>query len=278
MRRSIHLSGLALGAVLSLAAPLAMAWGPLGHSIVADLAQRQLSPEASAEVQRLLAPDHTRQLAYIASWPDMIQDDPGQAGLWQQTRRQHYINFGSADCRYVPERDCRGGQCVVAGLQHYVEVLSDRKLPDAQRLQALKFVVHFVGDEHQPLHDGYRDDKGGNAYQVQFDGRGSNLHRVWDSGLLGTRHLGWQAYADKLAAEGPLGAPDFNATGVERYAAWAEASCRITRDQGVYPAGHVIEASYVTSRLPIAEQQLRIAGRHLAEVLNESLGTAGGKP
>lgn len=264
--------GLALG--LFLAAPAAMAWGPEGHSIVASLAQRQLTPAAEAEVEHLLAPEHTRQLADIASWPDQIQDDPALGALWQQTRRQHYIDFGSSDCHYVAARDCREGQCVVAGLQHYTRVLADRRQPDAVRLQALKFVVHFVGDEHQPLHDGYRDDKGGNAYQVQFGGRGSNLHRVWDSGLLGTRHLDWKAYADALAAEGPVSLPAEPADGDARYAAWAEASCRISRDRGVYPSGHVIDDRYVQAERPIAEQQLRIAGRHLAEVLNASLGPA----
>ncbi len=261
-----------LGLALSLAAPLAMAWGPEGHRIVAELAQRRLTPSAEAEVVRLLAPDHTRRLADVASWPDEMQDDPTLGSLWKQTRRQHYVDFGAGDCHYVPERDCRDGQCVVAGLQHYVSLLSDHGRPDAERLQALKFVVHFVGDEHQPLHAGYRDDKGGNAYQVQFAGRGSNLHRVWDSGLLGTRHLSWQAYADRLVAEGPVRLPATSAHPDNVYADWAEESCRISRDQGVYPSGHVIEPSYVDAELPIADLRLRIAGQRLAEVLNESLG------
>ncbi|MHC1480099.1 S1/P1 nuclease [Frateuria aurantia] len=270
-------SAVALGLALTLTAPMAMAWGPEGHSIVAALAQQQLNPAAEAEVIRLLAPEHTRELADIASWPDQIQDDPALTDLWHQTRQLHYIDFGSGDCHYVPERDCKDGQCVVAGLQHYVEVLSNRSLPDAERLQALKFVVHFVGDEHQPLHDSYRDDKGGNTFQVQFDGRGSNLHRVWDSGMLWSQHLSWQAYAAKLAAEGPVTLPP-ETKGTDPYADWAEESCRISRDQGVYPSGHVIDQHYVDAELPIAEAQLRIAGKRLADVLDASLGTASGKP
>ncbi|HEY8682829.1 MAG TPA: S1/P1 nuclease, partial [Rhodanobacter sp.] len=174
------------------------AWGPLGHSVVAELAQRHLSPGAEAEVERLLAPEHTRSLADIANWPDQLQDDPALAELWKQTRSLHYINFHDSDCDYVPPRDCRDGRCVVGGLEHYVAVLGDRSQPDAMRREALKFVVHFVGDIHQPLHAGYRDDKGGNTYQVQFDGKGSNLHKVWDSGMLYSRHLDWQAYAQAL--------------------------------------------------------------------------------
>lgn len=253
--------------------PAAQAWGPLGHSIVAALAQKHLSPAAEAEVEHLLAADHTTRLADIASWPDQIQDDPAMATLWQQTRKLHYINFrGGPACDYVPQRDCRDGECVVDGLAHYVAILGDKSQPDAVRLQALKFVVHFVGDEHQPLHDGYRDDLGGNRYQLQFEGNGTNLHRVWDSGMLKTRGLDWQAYAQKLDAEGPVALPPNDAPLDNPYAQWAEESCRITAQPGFYPDSHKIGQAYVDAELPVAETQLRIAGRRLAEVLNLALG------
>ena len=252
--------------------PAAQAWGPLGHSIVAALAQKQLSPAAEAEVEHLLALDHTTQLADIASWPDEIQDDPALATLWKQTRKLHYIDFrGGPTCDYVPQRDCRNGECVVDGLAHYVAILGDKSQPDAVRLQALTFVVHFVGDIHQPLHAGYRDDLGGNKYQVQFEGKGTNLHRVWDSGMLGTRGLDWPAYAQKLEAEGPVTLPPNIAPLDNPYAQWAEESCRITAEPGFYPASHKIDQAYVDAELPVAESQLRIAGRRLAEVLNLAL-------
>jgi hypothetical protein len=255
-----------------LLAPAARAWGPLGHSIVAALAQRHLSPAAGLEVERLLAADHTTRLADVANWPDQLQDDPAQATLWQRTRKLHYINFrGGPACDYVPPRDCRDGECVVAGVAHYVAILGDRSRSDAARLAALKFVVHFVGDMHQPLHAGYRDDLGGNRYQVQFEGQGSNLHRVWDSGLLATRGLDWQAYARKLDAEGPVRLPSPIAPLDDPYAQWAEESCRLTAAPGFYPDGHKIGRAYVDAELPVAENQLRIAGRRLAEVLNLAL-------
>ena len=204
------------------------AWGPLGHAIVANLAQRQLSPAAQAEVARLLAPEHTNSLVAIASWPDQLQNDPAQAALWRQTRSLHYVNFQGADCDYVPPRDCRDGRCVIGALAHYVGVLGDRTQADAARREALKFVVHFVGDVHQPLHAGYRADKGGNTYQVQFAGKGSNLHRVWDSGLLSRRGLDATAYAQLLAARGPVTLPSPIAPLDNPYAQWARESCRIT--------------------------------------------------
>jgi hypothetical protein len=175
------------------------------------------------------------------------------------------------DCDYVPPRDCRAGQCVVAGIAHYVDILADRTQPDAARREALKFVVHFVGDVHQPLHAGSRDDKGGNTWQVQFQGKGSNLHRVWDSGLLTTRGLDVRAYADALDARGPAPLPSPIAPLDDPYAQWAEESCRITAAPGFYPEGHVIDQSYVDAGLPTAELRLREAGRRLAEVLNLAL-------
>ncbi|RDJ00467.1 S1/P1 Nuclease [Dyella solisilvae] len=250
-------------------APMAYGWGQLGHSVVADVAQRHLSPAAEAEVERLLAPEHTKSLADIASWADEIRNDPAQDALWKQTRALHYVDFTSGDCNYTPPRDCKDGQCVVAGIDHYVKILADRSQPDAARLQALKFVVHFIGDEHQPLHGGSRDDKGGNAYQVQFNGKGTNLHSVWDSGLLKTRGLESKPYADELESRGTVALPPPIAPLDNPYAQWAEESCQISRD--IYPDGHKIDQAYVDKELPVAELRLRQAGRRLAEVLNLAL-------
>lgn len=250
-------------------APAVHAWGRQGHAIVAELAQRRLSPAAEAEVERLLAPENTKSLADVASWADELRGDDARADLAKATSKLHYINFRADDCVYVPPRDCANGQCVVGGLDRYVAVLADRTQPDAARLEALKFVVHFVGDVHQPLHAGNRDDKGGNAYQVQFQGKGTNLHSVWDSGLLGTHGKDWQAYAQELDARPAETLPAAIAPRDNVYAQWAEQSCAASRD--IYPDGHKIDDAYVAAELPLAERQLRVAGVRLAEVLNRAL-------
>lgn len=259
--------------VLSLAlliAPQVGAWGWEGHQIVATLAQQQLQPGVAAQVQRLLALEQRHSLAQIASWPDEIQDDPSQAALWQATRRQHYVDFRRSDaCHYQPQADCPNGQCIVAGIAHYVAILADPQQGDAQRLEALKFVVHFVGDVHQPLHADYRDDdKGGNAYQVQFNRHGTNLHSVWDSGLIKLREEDVATYAARLAASYPLHAERPTPAS---YAGWAEESCRISRDDGIYPHGHVIPATYVAAAQKIIDLRLVQAGARLAQVLNQAL-------
>ncbi|MBN8714184.1 MAG: S1/P1 nuclease [Xanthomonadales bacterium] len=262
-----------LGTVLlacTLAWPV-QAWGPLGHAIIAQLAQRQLGADAHAEVLRLLAATHAESLAAVSSWADAIQDDPAERALWQRTRRQHYVDFRDPTCEFEPALDCRGGQCVVAGIEHYVAVLADRSQSDAARAEALKFVVHFVGDIHQPLHAGYRDDRGGNTWQVRFDGRGSNLHRVWDSGLLASRGLAAPAYARLLEAQPEAQPQAVAGADAAAYARWAEESCRITAGPGFYPQTRRIGAGYVRAERPVAEQRLRLAGRRLAAILDAAL-------
>ncbi len=257
---------------IALTVPVVRAWGPEGHRIVADLAQSRLSPSAEAEVERLLAPEHTTQLADVANWADDLRHDPQQQALWKRTRPLHYINFRDPHCHYLPPRDCPDGRCVVGALDYYVKVLGNRHNSDAQRRQALKFVVHFVGDVHQPLHAGYRDDKGGNDYQVQFQGKPGNLHRVWDSGMLSSRHLAEPAYAAELQARGAVGLPTPISPLDNRYAQWAEESCAATAQAGFYPDGHTVGQAYIDAELPLAERRLRLAGRRLAQVLNQSLG------
>ncbi len=255
---------------LLLSAP-ALAWGPLGHRIVADLAAAQLDAAARAQVALLLQSEHADSLADIANWADQLRDDPAQAALGKATAPLHYVNMHGS-CTYKPALDCPDGRCVVAAITHYAAILGDRSLPLDQRAQALNFVVHFVGDVHQPLHAGYKQDKGGNDYQVQFEGKPSNLHRVWDSWLLSTRHLDARQYAALLERQGPVQLPAPIAPLDDAPAQWAEQSCRVVMDGGVYPQGHVISAAYIARERPLAEQQLRLAGARLAVLLNQVLG------
>ncbi len=262
-------------ALLTLGIRPALAWGPLGHRIVADLAEVQLSPVARAKVKRILAFEHASSLAGVALWADALRDDPSpmMEALSRHTRRMHYLHIHSSSCVYRARRDCPAGQCVVAAIAHYTQILGDSRLPMAKRAQALNFVVHFVADAHQPLHSGYRDDKGGNLYPVRFEGKDTNLHRLWDSGLLRSRHLQERSYVHLLETQGSLKMSPIRASIAQSAIAWAEASCRIDRDDGVYPAGHRISRGYVVHMRPIAERQLRRAGAHLAELLNQTLGT-----
>ncbi len=260
-----------LALALSGAPSLALAWGRTGHQLVAQLAQYDLTPEARRQIDALLATEPGATLPGIASWADELRKQ--DADLGKRTAKWHYVNLGESDCHYDPPRDCRDGDCEVEALKAQTARLANRALPAAERLQALKFVVHLVGDTHQPLHSGYASDKGGNDIQVNIDGKGSNLHSLWDSGLL--RHTGLDddaLLAQIRALPVPAGAEAVMPLPPPS-AAWAEASCRIALSPGLYPTGAKIDQAYFDTWTPVAKRQLRLAGVRLAALLNAALGT-----
>lgn len=271
--RSHKLAALAAAFALTLGATTpAYAWGPLGHRIVAALAWHQLTPATRSAVDRLLASESPYiTLVSIANWPDELRDYPQQRKLWERTRKLHYVDIDNTHCLYRPARQCVKGQCVVAGIEHYEAILGNVHEPTAERLRALKFVVHLIGDEHQPYH-AFGPDLGGNTYEVTFFGNRDELHRVWDSGLLDTRELTWKPYAKLLEAEGPVALPAAQ-PGVPPAVSVAEASCRIARQ--AFPTSHTLGWRYVNRWRPVAEHQLRLAGARLARVLNRELGGHG---
>jgi len=259
----------ALALALTLISTDALAWGAQGHRLVARVAEQKLTPQTQAEVARLLASEPGATLASIAPWADELRaKDPG---LGKRSAGWHYVNIGEDDCHYEIERNCPNGNCVVEALKTQTAILGDRSRSDAERAQALKFVVHFVGDIHQPMHAGYGHDKGGNDFQVQFNGRGTNLHSLWDSGMLNTLKLDDDAYTRRLTA---LKAPKVgkrSAIGTDAVQ-WAQASCRIAIAPGVYPATRTLSPEYTATYLPVAEAELRLAGERLAVLLNDTLG------
>lgn len=255
-------------ALAVLAPSVAFAWGPQGHRLVAELAWEQLTPQAQARIAPLLHGEPEPTLPGIANWADRLRSS--NPNLGRLSAAWHYVNIGGDQCVFDQPRDCPGGNCVVEAIPAQAALLADEGLPAATRAQALKFLVHFVGDIHQPLHAGHAEDKGGNTYQVNLDGKGSNLHQLWDSGLLGTTRLGDLRYLERLRAT-PVDSTTLLLTTdplTVRAAKWAEQSCTIVVKPGFYPQDRKIGNEYVQSWLPVAEQQLRLGGARLAVVLN----------
>lgn len=276
-------------ALLLCAAP-ALAWAPMGHRIVGDLAQRQLDPQAAAAVADLLRGEPEPTLAGVSVWADQLrQTDPARFAL---THAWHYGNLPRGDCSYVPPRDCPGGDCVIAAISAQQKILADPALSRQVRIDALKFLVHFVGDIHQPFHAGGADDKGGNGYQISLrtsippedyarasyvDGvMGTNLHAVWDYYILASHDSYAGRYANALAVRGPAGshAPIDETGTAGGPIEWAQESCRIIGAESLYPEGHKLDAAYLEKMRPIAERRLVQAAHRLAALLNASLANA----
>jgi len=236
--------------VLALLAPAAHAWGTQGHQVVALLAEQQ--PRARERVQKLLALEPGATLPSISTWADEHRNRT--TGPW------HYVNFPRDSCTYDAQRDCPDGNCVVEAIKRQLAVLAS-DTPDEKRLMALKYIVHFVADVHQPLHAGYADDRGGNTFQLQAFGRGTNLHALWDTGLIQNMNLSSEALATKLAT----GKVDDASLDMARA---AEESCRIVGEAGFYPPSRKLGADYVEQYTLVMERRLLTAGSRLAGLLN----------
>ena len=263
----------------------AVAWSNLGHRMVGDIAQRHLTPAASAQVAALLQGEPEPSLAGVASWADDLRRSDPDA--FKKTASWHYINFPVDTCAYRPERDCPDGNCVVGQIERQRALLADRTLPLATRRDALKFLVHLVGDVHQPLHSGNRTDKGGNGYQISLrtdlkpeayaqkdyvDGvMGTNLHSVWDYYLFASTGLSAPLYADRLAAR-PW-PPKASAKKSLDPVAWAGESCRLIDSQHLYPKPkqHKLDQRYLDAQRPLAEQRVEVAAKRLSDLLNATL-------
>jgi hypothetical protein len=279
----------ACAALLTAAAPLAMAWGPQGHAIVADIAQAHLTPAATAQVSALLKLDGDDRLDQIASWADDNRKQFPKTGVW------HYVDIPLDEPSYVAARDCHDGECVVAKIDEFAKVLADHSAAPQDRLLALKWLVHFVGDEHQPLHAEDHADKGGNDVQEIYFGKGTNLHRIWDSGIIEQQlglPLGPNYSIDRAQVAAAASKLDAAITPAQRAAwapagllphldtasiAWANESHKLARevayaDLPKHPNDDW-SAAYQAKAWPVVQTRLQQAGVRLAAILNEALTT-----
>ena len=273
----------AIACAALLALPLggpALAWGPEGHSIVAEIAQQRLTPQAALAVQGLLS---GRSLASIASWADDIRDQRPDTSQW------HFVDIPLDVSQYDPARDCKPsaeGDCVVAELNR---LKTDLRCAGsaAGKLDALKFAVHFLGDIHQPLH-AVGDQRGGNGIPVVVFLKGlactqacktpllSNFHAAWDSDLIHAAVFAWGSYVDRLE-QGWLKTPAAQKPGIDggTPADWAvETHAAAQTVWNLLPANHVIDDAYFQNALPVLDRQLGVAGLRLARVLNDAYASS----
>jgi hypothetical protein len=281
------LARLGLLLVLLLPSP-AFAWWEYGHETVARIAWLEASPRTRAELRRLLAQSArldtptcpARTIEQISVWPDCIKtlrDRFSYASPW------HYQNVDI--CRpFDQESACRDGNCVSAQIERNLRMLADRGLPMRERIFALAFVVHLMGDIHQPMHAGDHGDLGGNRVQASYGaiaGR-TNLHSIWD-GYLADRGLSTPpGNAEGIISE--LGAADRTAMRQGNVTDWARESWQASREFaygtiiadpcGPPPATRPVVTEEITRRLiPIVRRQAARGGLRLARLLDEALAS-----
>jgi nuclease S1 len=152
----------------------ALAWGLMGHSIIGEIAQSKLLPGTRKVIREQL---QTLSLANISNWADQVKKRRRQK-IW------HYTNIPEGILEYGRRRDCPTGDCVTEVIPEMAQTLAKPRASLKDRREALKYLAHFVGDIHQPLHLGYASDRGGNRISLRYRGRNTNLHALWDQGLI----------------------------------------------------------------------------------------------
>src|SRR5215471_163224 len=242
-------------------------WGPEGHNLVARLAAAHLTPTASAKVQEILGPGVTMES--ISSWADQVRNARRETGPW------HYVDIPIDKPHLDMERDCPKGDCVITKIEEFRKQLADPAVAPEKRKEALMFLVHFVGDMHQPLHCSDNKDRGGNEVRLVYAGRDMNLHSLWDGGLLG--HMPAQ---DVLYAELSRDLTNGRAKkwGKGSVRDWAEESHKagVKTVYGMLPkaapgAKIEITTAYEKAADPLIKRQIERAGARLAAVLNAAL-------
>jgi len=252
--------------LVSIVPTQAFAWGSEGHRIVAEIAEQHLEPQTTRQIHDLLAIDNETSLADVANWADQIRRQRHSTASW------HFVDIPIAAATYDPSRDCAKGNCVVAKIEQFAAELHDRSLPARERLEALKFVVHFVGDLHQPLHASDNDDRGGNEIHIKYLGRRTNLHAVWDTAILLPAVNGDErSYALHLDRQiTPAEAATWQTGTPEQWANESHAIA-VTAIYGNLPHSGRLPDRYQDEALPIVDQQLERAGLRLARMLNDTL-------
>jgi S1/P1 Nuclease len=274
--------------VTSLASGVCLAWGPQGHRTVGALADRMLTPQARALVQQLLAndldkfgaPSGRTTLEQVSLWADEVRGSAADHPRW------HYDD--EPVCGSLPkQRYCAGGQCNSEQLKRLVGVLGDPGAAMRERNEALKWVVHLVGDLHQPLHAADNADRGGNQVPVALAGRHTrgrlSLHKAWDTELVqvalnSSNRQRPPADLAPLAGEARRLVGEAGQGSVD---SWATESNNLARNVAYHYAGFacnnrpativVLDRGYVDQAQAVVRERLLLAAARLAGLLNRAL-------
>jgi len=241
-------------------------WGYDGHRIVCSIAWRNMTPATQIAVQELLNQDSLRfqQFEEACLWADEVRGDNPE---YDRFTTAHYVNLPRRSDGVDPESHCALSLCIVQAISEQREILADSKRSTRERLDALKWVAHFVGDVHQPMHVGYGDDRGGNRIAIILAGQPTNLHSLWDYGLIAHSGLEWNVYARRLGYD--ISPVDRRQWASPNPIEWADESYSITEDTVYeFPLGSEVKDEYYYRNIQTVERQLKKAGIRLANLLN----------
>jgi hypothetical protein len=267
---------------VAVASTQAYGWGAEGHRTVALIATQHLDPAVQARIGELLRAAGTAtvvnvkvtghefsHLVDMATWADAFRFNHRETGPW------HFVDIPITADSYNQGRDCAQLDCVIAKINDFVNTLKDSSASDVDKAVALRFVVHFMGDLHQPLHCADNNDRGGNSVKVLFGGQSSNLHHVWDTELVLAQGGGDQeSFANRLNQS--ISADDISQWSDGSLEDWANESHSqaVQMAYGKLPQSldeDDLQGSYSGAAGPVIEMQIKKAGIRLATILNAAL-------
>lgn len=239
-----------------------LAWGQKGHDVTAYIAECHLTPEAAARIDRVLG-GHSP--VYYANWLDNASHTPPYA----HTLTWHYMNVDEGETFETMPRNPKGD--VLSAVRDLVAKLERGCLDAAAEAEALKMLIHLVGDMHCPMHAGHLSDLGGNRIPVLFFRSRTNLHAVWDTALVEAArkwsYTEWRQQIDR-AAHDEVAAMQAGEPG--DWIAETQAIC--TQIYADTPEGTKISYDYVAAAAPVIELQFLRGGLRLAKLLNRIYG------
>lgn len=245
-----------------------LSWGVTGHRTIGKIAAGHLSPQAKAAVHELIG-DTT--LAEISTWADEVRGQPA----YRNTAPWHYINLplGLSFADFEAKVKGMTQDNVYSALQQQERVLGSTASTRTQKVEALKFIAHFVGDLHQPMHVSREEDKGGNTIQLNYDGNGTNLHALWDSKLIDHQGLTYEQMAEKYDHATPAQIKQWQSDPLIQWI-WEsyQASSKLYEEVDALKS-RAIDDSYYQAHIAIVEDRIEKAGIRLAGVLNEIFKT-----
>ena len=233
-------------------------WGSVGHRTVGAIAEKHLTRKAKKQINKIL---QNESLAFVSTFGDEIKSD----NRYREFYTWHYVNF-PFNTKYEDSNKNPKGD-IVTGINKCIAVLKDKNTSKEDQVFYLKFLVHLIGDLHQPLHVGKSEDKGGNDFQVQWHKKGTNLHRVWDSNMITSWNMSYTELANS--------ARDLNKQQIEAIKKgtvldWTYETQKLAIQ--VYNSakiGEKLSYKYSYEHFGTVRSQLQKSGIRLAKILND---------
>ena len=234
------------------------AWGPTGHRTTGKIAEKHLTKKAKRQINELLKGE---SLAFVSTYGDEIKSDKKYNDFYTW----HYVNM-PLDSRYeVSEKNSKGD--LVTGINKCISILKDDTSSLEDKTVYLKMLVHLMGDLHQPMHIGRKDDKGGNTIQVQWFGKGTNLHRVWDENMIEQWKMSYLELADNTEVLTKL---QIKAIQEGTIIDWVHDTHKLSKiAYASVQTGENLRYRYSYDHFSTVRKQLQKSGIRLAKLLND---------